>query len=79
MSIPTNPHAFKVQAPRELLMASRSLVEVCMADGDHLTSFQVETIAEYLFSNGNGGSPSINHAKAQVRFWAKQEYSKRKA
>tara|TARA_Y100000389_G_scaffold156914_1_gene157898 strand:+ start:81 stop:314 length:234 start_codon:yes stop_codon:yes gene_type:complete len=77
MKIPTNPHAFKVLTPREMLSAARSVVEVCMADGEILTSFQREGIAEYLFNGG--GAPSLNQAKAQVKFWVKQEIAKRKA
>jgi len=75
MTIPTNPHAFKVLTPKEMLSAARSVVEVCMADGETLTSFQIEGIAEYLFDGG--GAPSLNQAKAQVRFWARQENLKR--
>jgi hypothetical protein len=75
MTIPTNPHAFKVLTPKEMLSAARSVVEVCMADGETLTSFQREGIAEYLFNGG--GAPSLNQAKAQVRFWARQENLKR--
>jgi hypothetical protein len=75
MTIPTNPHAFKVLTPKEMLSAARSVVKVCMADGETLTSFQREGIAEYLFNGG--GAPSLNQAKAQVRFWARQENLKR--
>jgi len=77
MSIPENPHAFKVLTPKEMLSAARSVVEVCMADGEILTSFQREGIAEYLFNGG--GAPSLNQAKAQVKFWVKQEIAKRNA
>ena len=75
--IPVNPHAFKVLTPKEMLIAARSVVEVCMADGESLTSIQREGIAEYLFNGG--GAPSLNQAKAQVKFWVKQEIAKRKA
>ena len=70
-----NPHAFKVLTAAEMIRSARSLVEVCMADGEHLTSDQIEGIAEYLFNGG--GAPSLEQAKAQVRFWARQENLKR--
>ena len=72
----SNPHAFKVLTPKEMLIAARSVVVVGMSDGESIpTSIEREGIAEYLFNGG--GAPSLNQAKAQVKFWVKQEIAKR--
>lgn len=73
--IPVNPlSSSKALSPKEILAAARCLVEINMADGETLSSFQVDSIADYLFEEG--GVSSLKEAVARVNFWIKQEIAK---
>ena len=70
MPISKNPNAFKKQSPEQVVSFAKTLLDLSWP----LSSWDVSNIAEVLV---NGGvSPHMDQARAQVKFWARNQAKK---